>query len=202
LRTARRGHIWTRRKEKYKVQTKDWYAALGQFVVQFEHVCKNMETCIIFALHGDGLRNQNLAQALLTDLTAAPLHQSFRAIVAELRKNDTEDLRILDNVSKRVEKLIEDRNEVVHRTWFVGWAAVDQEDFSTVRSWKFKKTRRGAEFKPKSYTTSALDDLSKKADELAKIISRMDGCLGIGTSFSKNFKVEKDGTVRLPEGKR
>jgi len=190
------------KEEKYKAQTKDWYAALGQFVVQFEHVCSDMETCIIFALHGDALRNQNLAQALLADLTAAPLLQSFRAIVAELRKNDKEDLRILDNVSKRVEKLIEDRNDVVHRTWFVGWAAVEQEDFSTVGSWKFKKTKRGPEFKPKSYTSSDLDDLSKNADELAKTIFRMNGCLGFGTSFSMNFKVDKDGTVRLPEGKQ
>ncbi len=189
------------REEKYKVQTKGWYAALGQFVVQFEDVCSNMETCIIFALHSDGLRNQNLAQALLADLTAAPLLQSFRAIVAELRKNDIEDLRILDNASKRVEKLIEQRNEVVHRTWFVGWAAVEQEDFSTVSSWKFKKTKRGPEFKPKSYTASDLDDLSKNAGELAKIILRMNGCLSLGTSFSKTFKVDKDGTVRLPEGK-
>ena len=190
------------KEEKYKAQTKDWYAALGQFVVQFEHVCSNMESCIIFALHGDGLRNQNLAQALLADLTAAPLLQSFRAIVAELRKNDPEDLRILDDVSKRVAKLIEDRNEVVHRTWFVGWAAEEQEDFSIVDSWKFKKTRRGPEFKPKSYTATDLDDLSKNAADLAKIIFRMNGCLGLSRPFSKNFKVEKDGSVQLPEGKQ
>jgi len=187
-----------REKKLWEQQSEAWYAAIGRFVVKFEYLCHQMSTCIVFVLHSDGLRTQNLAQALLADVTAHPLLQSFRAVVAEVRKNEADDMRILDNVSKRVETLIKQRNDVIHRTWWVGGAASKDEDLK-IHSIKFKKTKGGPEFSPRVGTVSDFNNLSSEADELSKIIFIMDGCLGLNEPFSKLFKVDGDGTVRLSE---
>jgi hypothetical protein len=190
------------REEKYREQTQDWYAALGRFIIKFEDVRDKMETAIIMILDHDGLRTQILAHALLADLTAYPLLQRFWSIVAELRKDDPDDLQILRDVSRRVQELIERRNDVLHRKWFIGYASPEQEDFSNVSSWKFKTTSRGTEFKPLEYTAADLSALAEQADELAKMIFMMDACLGFSIPFTKNFEVEKDGTLRLPPAKQ
>jgi hypothetical protein len=187
------------REAKRREQSEAPYAAIGRFVVKFEWVCQQMTGCIIFSLGSDGLRTQNLAWALLADLNAKPLFQSFRAVVAELRKNDASDMLILDNVSKRVDRLIEQRNDVIHRTWFIGAASEQDEDFSKVDSWKFKKTGTGAKYKPRKGSVDEFNTLSNEADELAEIIFRISACLGINKPFSKSFQVEEDGTVRLPK---
>ena len=187
------------REAKRQEQSEALYASIGRFVVKFEWVCEQMTSCIIFSLGSDGLRTQNLAWALLAELNANALLQSFRAVVAELRKTDAGDMLILDNVSKRVEGLIKQRNDVIHRTWFIGAASEQDEDFSKVDSWKFKKTGRGAKYKPRKGSVDEFNTLSNEADELANIIFRISGCLGFNHPFSKSFKVEEDGTVKLPK---
>jgi len=186
------------REEKLRKQRDAWYAALGRFVVEFEHVCNQMNTCIIFVLSGNSLRSQNLVQAVLAEFTADPLLSSFRAVVGELRKGDDYEMRILDNVSKRVQNLIERRNDVIHRTWFIEYWGPKDTEFSKAPSLKFKKSKRGAEPKYLELTAEELGDLSKEAFELHNIIFRISGCLSLGRPFSKNFRLEKDGTVRLP----
>jgi hypothetical protein len=187
------------REAKRREQSEALYAAIGRFAVKFEHLCFRMSTCIIFVLHDDGLRTQHLANALLADLTAYPLLQSFRAMVAELRKNDSNDMRILNNVSNRIEELIEERNDVLHRTWFVGAASDRQQDFSKAPSWKFRKTRTGPKFKPREGSVDEFNTLSSEAAELTNIILRITDCLHLGKPFSSNLKVDTDGIVRLPK---
>ncbi|MBM3157932.1 MAG: hypothetical protein FJ004_11705 [Chloroflexi bacterium] len=187
------------REAKRREQSEALYAAVGRFVVKFEQLCDQMTMCIISVLGLNGLRTQGLAWAILADFTADPLLQSFRAVIAELRKNNSNDMRILKNISKRIEKLIEERNDVLHRTWFIGAASEQQEDFSKVDSWKFKKTKTGAEYKPREGSVDKFNALSNEAEELANIIFQIIACMGFNTSFSRALKVEEDGTVRLPK---
>jgi hypothetical protein len=79
-------------KSKTKVyeQEHDLYAAIGKFVVSFEHVCRAMQECVVGALVKDGLETESLARAPLVGLTARPLFKSFKAVVTELRKDDPE----------------------------------------------------------------------------------------------------------------
>jgi hypothetical protein len=180
------------REAKRREQLEAMYAAIGRFVVKFEWVCEQMTGCIIFSLHSDGLRTQNLAWALLAELNANALLQSFRAVVAELRKDHAEDMLILDNVSNRVGKLIGERNDVIHRTWFIGWGSGWEVD-----SWKFKKTKAGAKYKPRKGSVDEFNTLSNEADELASIISLISAYLMLNEPFSNGLKVEEDGTVRI-----
>lgn len=107
-------------------------------------------------------------------------------------------MKVLGNVLKRIQKLTEQRNDIIHRTWFIGWASAEQEDFSIAPGWKFQSTNRGPEFKPLYYTETEFNGLSREADELTGIVLRIHGCLMLDRRFVDNFDVAADGTVRLP----
>jgi hypothetical protein len=188
------------RKQKYEQQTEQVYAAIGRFAVKFEHVCHAMYSGVMNLLQQHGLQNQRLANGVLEGLTAEPLRRMFAATVAEVRGDQLvgDEKRIFSNVLKRIIQLTETRNDLIHRTWFVGWAAPTDEDFSTVAGWKFKNTNQGVEFRPLQYAPADFDSLSTQADELADIVNRLNGCLLLNRPFGTNFVLDADGTVRLP----
>jgi len=190
------------RSEKYLAQTEELYAAIGRFAVKFEHVVHRMHACVASLLIASGLKNDALANAVLAGLTADPMLTIFRAVVFEYRGDslDAPDRKILDNVVTRVRKLIESRNDVIHRTWFVGWAAEFDTDFGEVMGWKFKNSGKGVEFRPLHFTRADFDTLSVRADELSAAVGRIDGCLLMGTTFAKNFVVDEQGNAQIPAG--
>ncbi|MCM3903661.1 MAG: hypothetical protein ND866_18325 [Pyrinomonadaceae bacterium] len=171
------------RQEKYKAQTEELYAAIGRFAVKFEHVCHAMADTIFWCLHFDGLRKEGMANAVLAGLTADPLRKMFGAVLAEARENNEQDKKTIEGVLKRVQKLTESRNNVIHRTWFVGWASSQQEDFSSVSGWKFENTKKGSEFRPLKYSVAEFNELSAEADELTNAIGRIKGCLIQGKRY-------------------
>jgi hypothetical protein len=188
------------RKQKYEQQTEEVYAAIGRFAVKFEHVCHAMYLAVMNLLQRHGLQNQRLANCVLDGLTAEPLRRMFAAAVAEVRGDQlvNDEKRIFNNIIKRIQQLTETRNNLIHRTWFVGWAAPTDEDFSSAPGWKFKNTGKGVEFCGLDYKREDFDSFSAQADELTGIINRLDGCLHLNRSFAENFVLDADGTVRLP----
>ena len=188
------------RHARFLAETEELYAAIGRFAVHFEHVCHAMQLAVGQLLHMNGLRHGGLTNAVLSGLTADPMLSIFRASIVEARKGrmTAADTAILKNVVSRIRKLIEVRNDVLHRTWFVGWAAPSDEDFSSVTGWKHKNTSQGAEFRPVDFTKADFDTHSVEADALTGIVNRMAGCLLLDRSFASNFDVDQDGTVRVP----
>jgi hypothetical protein len=164
-----------RDQEKYRAQTEALYAAIGKFAVKFEQMVFLMQSTVITILQLHGLKNQLLATALLADLTADPIRKIFGSVLIEARENDAADKRIVDNILKRVQSLIERRNDVLHRVWFVGWASADQTEFDRVASVRFKNTKSGPEFKQLKYSTEDFDRLSDEAEEIKGLIGRLDG---------------------------
>jgi hypothetical protein len=181
-------------KDKVYEQEHDLHAAIGKFVVSFEHVCRAMQECVVGALVKDGLETESLARAPLVGLTARPLFKSFKAVVTELRKDDPEDMRILENVLKRIERLIETRNDVIHQTWLIGWG--NPKESSVAKGWKFKLTKRGVESIRREATVEEFKNLSEQAAELSDIVMIVGFCLVTGSPFSKLLKMEEDGTAR------
>jgi hypothetical protein len=183
----------TEREAQACAQEHDLYAAIGRFVVEFEHVCRAMEECIVGVPGKDGLETEGLARAPLVGLPAGRLFKSFKAVVTELHKNDPEDMRILENVSKRIGDLIEKRNDVIHRTWFIGWD--HSKDSSKAEGEKFKRTKRGAESQRLEVTVDQFESLSWEAEELSDIVTLVGGCMVEGFPFSMWLMVGQDGTV-------
>ena len=188
------------RQETFQRQTQAQYAAIGRCAVSFEHVCHAMVSTVLSLLHSQGLRNQRVANALLAGLTANPLRMIFHSVIAEVRgeKLQGDELRIVDNITKRIRDLAESRNDLIHRTWFVGWVAEDDNEFATVTGAKVRKNKEGVRFEAKEFSIDDFDRFSTEANELTQIINRLNGCYGFDFDVSKNFLIEGDGTVRTP----
>jgi hypothetical protein len=186
------------RRERHRKQTEQIYAGIGRFAVKFEHVCHAMHSCVMNLLQHNGLKNQQLANAVLEGLTAEPLRRMLAAAIAETKRDQLigEEKQILDNIIRRIVDLTEARNDVLHRTWFVGWAALADDDFSTTAGWKFKNTKKGVEFRPLEYTSANFESLATEADRLTEIIRCLEYCLLYARPFASNLAVESDGIVR------
>jgi hypothetical protein len=186
------------RRAKWSMQTEELYAAIGRFAVKFEHVVHAMERCVSTLLTVHGLRNAALANAVLSGLTADPLLAIFRASLVEVRgaTSGTEDDRILKALFARIRKLIESRNDVIHRMWFVGWAADTDEDFSAVTGIKFKNTGKGVEFRTLDFTKQDFDALSAEADEIARMVWGLIGLVVSEVPLARGLLIDVDGIVR------
>jgi len=155
------------RQQKIEIQTAELYQAIGKCTVKFEHVTASMRNAVTFLLHKGGLRNQRLAQVLLSDLTAYPLKSIFQAMVPESNKLATEEMKICDNIFSRTQKLIQRRNNIIHSTWYVGWASPHDTDFSEVGGGKPERGKRGVLHKSFKYTAADFESFANECDEIA-----------------------------------
>ncbi|MGY2211745.1 hypothetical protein [Pseudomonas pergaminensis] len=175
------------RMQKLKEQSKEIYAAYGEFAVKFEHVCHAVHTAMIFMLHGEGLRNQQVANVLLSGLTADPLRTIFAALVAETQELNPEDKNIISRVLKRFQKLTESRNDIIHGTWFVGYATVDATDFSRVSGLKHHRSKDGASAKSFDFSASDFQKLTQEAEALDEIFKALNGLFLMKGSIAEYF---------------
>jgi len=188
------------RKEKYDSQTGQLYEAIGKCAVKFEHVCFAMHQGITLLLGQHGLNNQRLARVLLADLTAYPLKSILQAMIAEIVSLPPTDKSICDKIFIRVQKLIERRNDIIHSTWFVGWASSEDTDFSTVSGHKWARGKQGADIKSAIYTSEDFEAFAIECDTVAALINRLWVCIMDSRQLERNFVIDSAGTVACPGG--
>ncbi len=183
------------RQQKFEAQTAEVYQAIGKCSVKFEHVTFTMQQAITFLLHKGGLKNQRLANVILADLTANPLKSIFQAMIPESSELSQEESNICDKIFFRTQKLIERRNDIIHSTWFVGWANPDDTDFSEVTGAKRARGKQGAVFKSLKHTAADFEAFARECDEVAELLHRLLACLIYDFKIIKNFVVSADGSV-------
>ena len=176
-------------RDKYKED--EIYRAIGQFAVKFEHVVLSLLTGIRFLLHRGGLVSPNLANVMLAGLTAEQLKSILQAMIPEFVVLDQRDERIVKEIFKKVVNIIEKRNDIIHRSWLVGWPGVKQTEFSKVHGSKFKRGKKGIEFKPVSYTVMDFDSLSAECDYAVMLIDRLAICVQMERKISTDVELSK-----------
>lgn len=183
------------REQRYERQTKEQYAAIGKFVVKFELVCFYLRSTMSNFLQSSGLKKQELARIVFghRSMTADALREVYMAMTVELYGDNV----VLKDFRSRFQRLTEKRNDIVHGTWFVGWASEDQEDFSAIRGFKDSISKSGSGFKPLPESVEKIAALTREAEELGSLVSRLDGCFRCGFKVSKNF-VQENGKWVVP----
>lgn len=154
------------RTNRYELQTNELYAGLGEFVATFELIVQSMRTGLIFLYNkGDG-HHQMIIQTALADKTAESMRSTFVSAFATFinqNEHDQEEkersLRILNNLSDQIQNLSKTRNEIVHGTWFIGWASQEDTDFSVAPGYKPINKKSGIEHRSISRTKEDFDDL-------------------------------------------
>jgi hypothetical protein len=178
------------RNEKFDRQTEEQYSALGRCVVHFELLVNAMRVGIVTILEQNGLRNQQLTNILLANITAAPLKQVLQAIVGQVVRLNSTERGICDRIFERVEALTKRRNEIVHGTWFIGWVGVEDVDFSVARGHKLTRGKTGASVKSLDCSASDLRRFAAECDATTQLVFRLCGCVATSRPIERNFVVE------------
>jgi len=134
-------------KIKLEQQTKDIYSAIGEFAVQFEHVCHYLKLIIMTILAKEGLTKERVLHVLLADYTAEPLRGLVLSLLNETQDLSESDKKIVEWILKQVQALTAKRNDVIHGTWFIGWAHHENTEFKGAPGIKFHKKKEGASTK-------------------------------------------------------
>jgi hypothetical protein len=184
------------RQTKFNEQTAALYAAIGRFVVEFEQMCFAMSNAVLFALHNGGLKDQQLGNAMLAGLTAGPLREMTLSVFAHLYRDDLAGLQIVRDLAARTQQLTTSRNEIIHSTWFIGWASQEDTDFSRASGMKLKNTKSGPMAMSVSNSVAEFDRETEKAKELAVLWRQLLGCLLSGTVPTNYFNRDPEGVIR------
>ena len=141
--------------------------------MKFEHACHAIQFGIIGLLACAGLQNQGVAQIIVAGLTAEPLRKLFQSLVAQSQILNDNEKKILNIMLKRFQELTNERNDIIHSMWFVGWGDENTTDFSQVKGMKYHKNKSGAVFKSFAKTVNNFRELSKKAETLEVFFQRL-----------------------------
>lgn len=95
------------------------FNAIGRFAVAFEMVCDEMRACITSALETNGLKNRELTEVVVADLTAEPLRRLLGAVFAVMWAKDTDAKSKVSKLLKRIQELTSARNRILHGRWDV-----------------------------------------------------------------------------------
>jgi hypothetical protein len=185
------------RAKKYQTQTQELYALLGKFTAKFELFCLAMKTGIIFLAHLQGLKNPKLMQAITAELTASQLLKAYQSIAIDMPGLTRAGKGILSKIHKRAMALIEKRNDIIHGTWFIGWASPHDVDFSSCAGFKFKNFKQGVQMTNLKINEEEFRPIIAECEDVADLIYRAWGCFIIGSDIEKNFVVN-DRTVSVP----
>jgi hypothetical protein len=176
------------------------YAALGRFIARFEHVNHAMNSVIGAILEENGLRDYKLAMAVLAGLSAEPLRRNFEAILAHVISSDLAEREIIVNVIGRIGVLAQRRNDIVHRTWFIGSTDSDNPDYSRATSIKFRKGKHGAGPDFLDLSVTEFNALSMEADELTRLVRDIGNSIISRQPLASRFTRNANGTVLSLEG--
>lgn len=153
------------------------HEAIGRFAVAFEQVCAGMRSAIVLALERRGLANQPLAHLLVARQSARSLALLLTAIYHEFNPDDTKGQESLKCAVKRIEKLIERRNQVIHAPWILGSLEQDSVDFPFVQALLFRCKKHGLQVEQLHYEPSDFNSLTDEATELQVYLQRLLICI-------------------------
>lgn len=183
------------RSAKYKEQTEDIYRSIGHFAVQFEQIVFAMRFGIRMILSTHGLNNQQLSNILVADLAAMSISKIFKSMIMETSPLCKDEEKIFKAIMKKVNDMIEKRNDVIHSTTFVGWASESDTDFSEASGHKLVKSADGIKVKSFHEKSVYFDDLTLECTNIIELVNRFWGIIEMGGDISKNFSFSNEGDV-------
>jgi hypothetical protein len=191
------------RQQRYDRQTRESFEELGRFVQSFEAMVDAARTGSLMIATNSIPQLRKVISIVFHHqaLSAKPLMEIFRAIVMEFLRDDAfrSDMLIDDKerdtylgVIKQLhieyEELANIRNNLLHGTWYIGYANDQQQDFEEFRVLKFRTNKTGSGY---------IDDLPKTAKELKKLRERCEKVRDWIQSIPAFFAFRREGKIRI-----
>jgi hypothetical protein len=110
----------TETKVTYEESNRQWYEAIGEFVVKFEHMCQAARSVILADLNADNTQLSTAkALSLMAGFGAYQLGESIRMLLSRTGRIEPADEATL----KDYVEICKRRNTIVHSAWFIGWGS-------------------------------------------------------------------------------
>ncbi|MBN6740933.1 hypothetical protein JKG47_10370 [Acidithiobacillus sp. MC6.1] len=128
---------------------------IGEYVYYFQSMCRSMESLILTILRWCGLNNDDIGRILIGNLGADKLRTvSIHMFKSFVILKDAEN-QIIDKGFSLIQKIIEERNKIVHSTWYI-----HKDGYCEVGS-SYKISGKGKEL-VSQYTKNKLDEEDEK----------------------------------------
>lgn len=185
------------------VSDNEVYENIGRFAVNFEHVCRSMETCIRNILDRQGLENAAVQEILLAGMTADPLLILLQRLVGETIAGTKEEKAVSTRLFRELRTLVEKRNDLLHAKWFlVGMGAKEEEIAVKALGEKLHANKKGTATKNLNLKKEEIEQLIKDCREASirlSLLTRsvtgirtLTECFEIkGSDFIVNYKALK-----------
>lgn len=181
--------------QKAKELSDSLYPTIGEFVVSFEAISHAIRMGIGTLLKKNGLRNHHLSDILVGDLTMQPLQATYRALLSATEQLDSIEVAILDDIFRRVCRLAEHRNRILHSAWFIDFRNPDDIRDGLLLSYKPGRTKKGAKECPSRVAIQEVRDVTKEARVVADLVHEIDMCVYASTKISTRFRMDEQGTA-------
>lgn len=180
-------------RNKFKLQTNEYYAWIGKFINLFEHVCFELKGCCERYLEPNGVARL-VPKIMLNNLTVYQLQEKFNLLSQNHFKGKNDNLLIIESVVKKVDELRVERNKMVHSQWYIGWTGPNQPEFDSytrkTNRKKLKSENLFMDFEREEIHIEVLKSNTFKAAVIATVLARLKTCLDTDYSVSKNINID------------
>lgn len=153
------------------------YAAIGKFVVEFEMIVHMLRMGIAAAFQVAGTKPPRLTFALVGNrsVTAGPLLEMFVSTLGHLHRG-AEVRSVLKWLQKEIKLLIEDRNDIVHGTWFINVADLPAKPELT--GFKHRANPDGVNTRTLPKSIEEFEILHRRCGNASRVVLALSVCLG------------------------
>jgi hypothetical protein len=186
-------------------QMAEAYAAIGRYTVEFEQLVHALRLWATFLLTGAGLKNQGMAQAIVNSraMNVQSLRALLQSFLAETefysKDRDPDAAKIIDHLFKLIGDRIEERNKILHGTWYIGWGNEGTTDWSMMSGFKGNPRKTsGVHADDLSTTPCELLKSCEEVQRLTQLIHRMLAVTGMpstNSGIAANFWFDGDQLV-------
>jgi len=166
----------------FRGEERDWtqqYAAIGEFVVEFEWICWNVRHLINGILQFHGLNNWKLGEIILNQpsFSADPLGSCLASLVAETLSDNAEVMTKMKEFKIAFQGLIKVRNDLLHGSWLIGADVVEvteQEQPTEIHGERRTPNKDGANIK----TITTIAEVQERVMEAKRVKELCKGLTG------------------------
>jgi hypothetical protein len=195
--------------EAYEKNIKEQFETLGRFVEAFENMVDEVRSSCML-LMGPNPFDDRLPLIAFHHgaMTAKPLFDIMRAMIAQLAKGDDIDdderpvfKSVLNQIAREYNDLVNMRNNLLHGTWFIGYSSTEDPDAAEFYVRKQTSTKDGLGLLDLPKTAEELRALKVRCEAVRDQVGALQDCiplLGDGSSIERRFKKEGENWVLKP----
>jgi hypothetical protein len=159
-----------------KLQTDDAYRAIGLYLVTFSHFSRIMRQIVERRLAPSVEEDPALPQIALSGAHAMEIAKSLFGMCRRVADFDESEKRVEKVLRAATVKAIEERNDIAHGDWFVGYGAWNAEEIDDPIVQRIHALRADGHEETITYSVKKLDrltdelkDLTTKTSEFAEL---------------------------------